>query len=129
MTLVACAQASQHRLRTPPKYSFGLDFLLRLRLVRPISSSIQVGQRITKAPPKRQTGPGEEVMRQRSVCRAPRDESATKRSADALPENRVTFLTHRINARLQQVSQPVILPCALDLPSGMADGRENEPLT
>ncbi|WP_370205570.1 MarR family winged helix-turn-helix transcriptional regulator [Pararhodobacter marinus] len=35
----------------------------------------------------------------------------------ALPrlENRVTFLTHRINARLQQVSTPVIAPVGLDL--------------
>ena len=32
-----------------------------------------------------------------------------------LLENRVTFLTHRINARLQQVSHPVISPVGLDL--------------
>lgn len=30
-------------------------------------------------------------------------------------EERVTFLTHRINARLQQVSHPVISPYGLDL--------------
>ncbi|WP_334192901.1 MarR family winged helix-turn-helix transcriptional regulator [Pararhodobacter sp.] len=30
-------------------------------------------------------------------------------------ENRVTFLTHRINARLQQVSLPVISPHGMDL--------------
>ncbi|MCC5989047.1 MAG: winged helix-turn-helix transcriptional regulator [Pararhodobacter sp.] len=30
-------------------------------------------------------------------------------------ENRVTFLTHRINARLQQLSSPVISPFGLDL--------------
>ncbi|MCB1388691.1 MAG: MarR family transcriptional regulator [Rhodobacteraceae bacterium] len=32
-----------------------------------------------------------------------------------LLENRVTFLTHRINARLQQVSLPVISPYSMDL--------------
>jgi len=45
------------------------------------------------------------------------DQGADEMAKAELPllENRVTFLTHRINARLQQVSHPVISPFGLDL--------------